>query len=50
VENQPAPREPLKPPDARIEERLRVLKRLWDQGLITEEEYRQKKKQLLDRF
>jgi hypothetical protein len=50
VENQPAPREPLKPPDSMIEERLRALKKLWDQGLITEEEYRQKKKQLLDKF
>jgi hypothetical protein len=50
VEKQPATPEPLNPSDPRIEERLRVLKRLWDQGLITEEEYRQKKKQLLDRF
>jgi hypothetical protein len=50
VEKQPATRETLKPPDPNIEERLRTLKRLWEQGLITEEEYRQKKKQLLDRF
>jgi hypothetical protein len=50
VEKQPATREPLKPPDSMIEERLRALKKLWDQGLITEEEYRQKKKQLLDKF
>jgi hypothetical protein len=50
VEKQPATRETLKPPDPNIEERLRALKRLWEQGLITEEEYRQKRKQLIDRF
>jgi len=33
-----------------LEERLERLKRLWEQDLITEEEYRAKKKQLLDRF
>jgi hypothetical protein len=33
-----------------LEERLRVLKKLRDQGLITEDEYRDKKKQLLNRF
>ena len=33
-----------------LEERLAVLKRLHDQRLITEEEYRLKKQQLLDRF
>jgi len=33
-----------------LEERLRVLKKLREQGLITEDEYRDKKKQLLDRF
>ena len=42
------------PPAPRIEpsleERLRVLKKLREQGLITEDEYRDKKKQLLDRF
>lgn len=35
---------------ATLEERLLVLKRLQVQGLITEEEYREEKKQLLDRF
>jgi hypothetical protein len=30
--------------------KLRELKQLRDEGLITEEEYRTKKKQLLDRF
>ena len=38
------------PPPLSIEERLHVLKRLQAQGLITEEEYRVKKQQLLDRF
>lgn len=33
-----------------LEERLQILKRLRDQGLITEEEYRTKKQQLLNRF
>jgi len=33
-----------------LEERLLVLKRLKARGLITEEEYREEKKQLLDRF
>ena len=33
-----------------LEESLQALKRLRDQDLITEEEYRQKKKELLDRF
>lgn len=32
-----------------LEDRLRRLKRLWDQGLIAEEEYSAKKKELLDR-
>jgi hypothetical protein len=43
----PAPAPRVEPS---LEERLRVLKKLRDQGLITEEEYRDKKKQLLDRF
>lgn len=43
----PAPATPVEPS---IEERLRALKKLRDQALITEEEYRDKKKQLLDRF
>jgi hypothetical protein len=38
------------PPRASLEERLQILKRLRDQGLITDEEYRTKKQQLLDRF
>ncbi|NOU08707.1 MAG: SHOCT domain-containing protein [Nitrospira sp.] len=33
-----------------IEDRLRALKQLHAQGLITEEEYRAKKQQILDRF
>lgn len=33
-----------------LENRLRVLKRLHEQGLISEEEYRTKKQQLLERF
>lgn len=38
------------PPPSSLEERLHVLKRLQAQGLITEEEYRAKKQQLLERF
>jgi hypothetical protein len=38
------------PPPLSLEQRLQVLKRLQAQGLITEEEYRVKKQQLLDRF
>lgn len=38
------------PPPASLEERLQILKRLKDEGLITEDEYRTKKKQLLDQF
>jgi putative oligomerization/nucleic acid binding protein len=37
-------------PPLSIEDRLQVLKRLQAQGLITKEEYRAKKQQLLDRF
>jgi hypothetical protein len=33
-----------------IEDRLRALQRLHDQGLITEEEYRAKKQQILERL
>ncbi|MBS0163114.1 MAG: SHOCT domain-containing protein [Nitrospira sp.] len=33
-----------------MEEQLSLLKRLWEQGLITEEDYRAKKQQLLDRL
>ena len=37
-------------PSPSLEDRLRVLKRLHDQGLITEDDYRAKKQQLLDQF
>lgn len=46
----PLPAESSRLPVTTIEERLQALKRLRDQELITEEEYRQKKKELLDRF
>lgn len=52
-----APRDQLSIPSGQtlpssmsLEERLQILKRLRDQGLITEEDYRTKKQQLLDRF
>lgn len=49
--NQSPVRSPrIVPSPLSIEERLQVLKRLQAQGLITEEEYRAKKQQLLDRF
>lgn len=38
------------PASRSIEDRLRALKQLHAQGLITEEEYRAKKQQILDRF
>ena len=41
---------PTVPSASSLEERLAVLKRLHDQGLITGEEYRLKKQQLLDRL
>ena len=46
---------PIRPPTIiapplSIEDRLQVLKRLQAQGLITEEEYRAKKQQVLDQF
>ena len=37
-------------PSAAAEERLRTLKRLREQGLITDEEYREKKKEILGSF
>jgi hypothetical protein len=37
-------------PAAAVEERLRMLKRLREQGLITDEEYREKKKEVLGSF
>lgn len=45
----PAP-ELSKIPVATVEEHLRTLKRLRELDLITEDEYRQKKKEILDRF
>ena len=49
-ETTPSPQEPDRLPPAAVEERLRVLKRLRDQGLITEQEYREKKKEVLGSF
>lgn len=49
-ERPPSKLAPATPLDPTLEERLRTLKGLREQGLITEEEYREKKKQLLDRF
>ena len=46
VTAQPAP-PPMPPPSANLEERLRNLKRLRDQNLITEEDYTKKKQELL---
>lgn len=37
-------------PDPSLEERLQRLKRLWEQGLITQADYEAKKKELLDRL
>jgi hypothetical protein len=42
--------EPARPAGLSIEESMALLKRLRDQGLITDAEYDAKKKQLLDRF
>jgi len=44
----PVPRAPSQSPG--VEERLRDLKRFREQGLITEEEYAQRKQELLDQF
>lgn len=38
------------PSNQSVEDRLRALKGLRDQGLITEDEYREKKKQVLEKF
>mgnify|MGYP000140178967 CR=1 FL=1 len=48
----PASYEPSAPPlsSRSLEEQLSLLKRLHEQGLITEEDYRMKKQQLLDRL
>ncbi len=40
----------IAPPALSLEDRLRVLKRLQEQGLITDEDFRTKKQQLLDQF
>ncbi|MBS0170970.1 MAG: SHOCT domain-containing protein [Nitrospira sp.] len=46
-----APAATATPPSAAtVEERLAILKRLYEQGLITDEDYRLKKQQLLDRL
>jgi hypothetical protein len=50
MDQSPAYAPKIVPPPLSIEERLQVLKRLQAQGLITEEEYRAKKQQLLDRL
>ena len=49
---QTAPQTPSSEPDpaSPLEEKLRVLKRLREQGLISEEEYQTKKKELLETF
>jgi hypothetical protein len=48
---QPRPTAPSPtPPNQSVEDRLRALKGLRDQGLITEDEYREKKKQVLESF
>ena len=41
---------PFSPPLPSLEERLRLLERLKDQGLISEEEYKTKRRALLDRL
>jgi len=46
----PAPSPGHDPAPMSIEDRLRVLKRFHAQGLITDEDYRAKKQQLLERF
>ena len=46
----PAPIIEIGPSSISLESRFHVLKRLHEQGLISEEEYRTKKQQLLDRF
>lgn len=43
----PAPEEEAGGPDASLEERLKRLQSLYEQGLITEAEYQEKKKELL---
>ena len=37
-------------PSRSLEDRLERLKQFWERGLITEEEYRMKRKELIDRF
>ena len=43
----PEPVEPAEPAEPTIEERLKELQRLFEQGLITEEEYNRKKEEIL---
>ena len=56
VKNSPSPgqlspqRSQTPPPNLSLEERLQRLKRLRDQGLITDEEYGAKRRELLDRL
>lgn len=51
VPGQQPTRQPQPPPDsATIEDRLRTLKRLREDGLLTEEEYRSKRRQVLEHF
>jgi len=50
VEKVPPAPEAGRLPAAAAEDRLRTLKRLREQGLITDEEYREKKKEVLGSF
>lgn len=50
VKEPSSPPHGLAAPTMSLEDRLRMLKRLHDQGLITEDEYRAKKQQILDRL
>ena len=49
---QPVVREPpaVSPEDAAIRSKLKLLKDLYDDGLITEEEYKRKKTELIDKL
>jgi hypothetical protein len=49
-QDSPAPLVERGPFSTSLEARFRLLKRLHEQGLISEEEYRTKKQQLLNRF
>lgn len=50
TQQSPAPSSEVPSSALSLEDRLRVLKRLQEQGLITDEDYRAKKQQLLERF